>query len=94
MLLQHPALHAENEAAPTLLLEMGVAVGPSSSGGQVSGGRWGEVLSLVQAPLLIGSEVAGRAQHRAGCNSCQLSTQEIGLCAWEWRIGRHLHIKQ
>lgn len=77
-------------AVPTLLLEVRVAVSPGSRGGQVNGAGWGEVLSLVQAPLLIGSEVAGRAQHRAGCNACQLSTQKVGLGAWEWWVCRHL----
>ena len=68
------AVHADHAAVPTLLLEVRVAVGPGSRGGQISGGGWGEVLSLVQAPLLIGSEVTGRAQHCAGCNARQLST--------------------
>lgn len=84
------ATDAGNTAALTLLLEVGVAVGPSSRGGQVSGGRWGEVLCLVQAALFIGSEVASRAKHRAGCNARQLGTQKVGLCAGEWWIRRHL----
>ncbi len=69
---------------------MGVAVGPSPSSAQVSGGGWGEVLGLVQTPLFIGCEVAGRAQHSAGCNARQLGTQEVGLCTWEGWVGRHL----
>lgn len=86
------AAHVQSEdvTALTLLLEVGVAVGPGSSSSQVSGSGWGEVLSLVQAPLLIGSEIASRAQYCAGCNARQLSTQKVGLCAWEWRICRHL----
>ena len=83
-------LNAGNTAAPTLLLEVGIAVGPGRRGGQVSGGRWGEVLCLVQTALLIGSEVASRAQNRAGCNARQLGTQKVCLCAGEWRIRRHL----
>ena len=83
-------LNAGNTAAPTLLLEVRVAVGPGRGGGQVSGGWWGEVLCLVQAALLIGSEIASRAQNRAGCNARQLGTQKVSLCSREWRIRRHL----
>ena len=76
---------------PTLLLEVGVPVGPGPGSTQVCGGGWGEVLSLVKPSLLIGSEIATRAKHSAGCNASQLGTQEVGLCSWEGGVGRHLH---
>ena len=70
----------------TLLLEVGVSVSPGPRGAVVSGGRGGKLLSLVQAPLLIGSEVARGAQHCAGSNAGQLCPQEVGLCAWKRRV--------
>ncbi len=82
--------HLSSKQQPTLFLEVGVAVGPSPSSAQVSGGGWGEVLGLVQTSLFIGCEVAGRAKDSAGCNARQLSTQEVGLCTWEGWVGRHL----
>ena len=82
--------HFSSQQQPTLFLEVGVTVGPSPSSAQIGGGRWGEVLSLVQTPLFIGCKVAGRAQHSAGCNARQLGTQEVGLCTWEGWVGRHL----
>ncbi len=82
--------HLSSKQQPTLFLEVGVAVGPSPSSAQVSGGGWGEVLGLVQTSLFIGCEVAGRAKDSAGCNARQLGTQEVGLCTWEGWVGRHL----